>query len=439
MKRAPLIAAVAVIILLLADPAPAAFRSVRSPRISDNETSNRTVTYTSGNVRSTRRTPTHNRSEPRTTTRAVGNVHVTSGNVRSTSTHTSRTRHAPSSTTQRTVTRRESPTNHTTARRRETPATPCHRRDATHTRTIGNVRRSGNVTVCRRCEPDDKPHRVDPPSERGRHLGFKPCWPDHGSKFFSWDNDAFICIHDGPTAPYWHRGRWHRLPHGRTHRTECGRVLYYGYWIDVRDRYYVEQIVPPWVERTVVVQDDDEFIPKAQVLDTVRVKALVLSTAERLRVEALIELGILRDILDENDPYNEFGYDYDPRTSRLTLTAPAERIAVIETIVVDRRTFEAFTQPDRYGNTAAVVPLVSPLFLEQDARLAIRLASDNFNAMRRLLEDRDRDPLYTAHGKTCWLNPECGTATLLNEPDAIERAAQFMDTRPFVPRYLVSP
>ena len=439
MKRAPLIAAVVAIILLLGDAAPAALRTRRSTRNSDEEDTNRTVTYTSGNVRSTPRAVTHNRSERRPTTRSVSNVTFTSGNVRSSSRSTTRTRHTPSTTTRRTTTtRRQTPTY-----RRETTTMRRDRHNATHTRTIGNVRHgTGNVTYCYCTEPDtDRPHRLDPP-DRERHLGFYPCPQGSHSRFFSWDSNAFICIHDGPTAPYWYRGRWHRLTRGHTHRTGCGRALYYGYWIDVRDRYYVEQIEPPWVTHTVTVQyedDDSEFIPKAQVLDTVRVKALVLSTAERVRVETLIQRGILRDILDENDPYGEFSYDYDPRISRLTLTAPAERIAVIETIVLDRRTFAAFTEPDRYGNTAAVVPLVSPFFLEQDARAAIRLASDNFNAMRRLLEDRDRDPLYTAHGKTCWLNPECGTATLLNEPDAIERAAQFMDTRPFVPRDLVSP
>jgi hypothetical protein len=220
-------------------------------------------------------------------------------------------------------------------------------------------------------------------------------------------------------------------------------VLYYGYWIDTRDRYYVEQIEPPWVryaeaqehDADVYDEDDEAFILKGQVLDAVRIKERVLSSAERLRVETLIGLGTLQRILNEDDPGREFSYDYDERASRLTLTAPAERIAVIETIVCDRWTFEAFTEPDPSGNTAAVIPLVSLFFLEQDERAAVRLALDNFGALRRMLEERDW--CYASHGKSCRLNAEYGTVTLLDEEEAIERALEFMETCPFVPRELV--
>jgi len=268
------------------------------------------------------------------------------------------------------------------------------------------------------------------------HWGSGPhCWASSFT-LISRNDNAFIFIHSGPTGPYWHKNRWHRLPAGHRHGPGCGRVLYYGYWIDTRDYYYVKQIEPPWATREASFEDDDEgFILKGQVLDAVRVKELVLSTAERGRVETLIERGILQKILDEDDPYGEFGYIYDPWMSRLSLTAPAERIAVIETIICDAWTFEAFTERDPFGNTAAVVPLVSPFFLEQDACAAMRLALDNFSALRRMLEERDWR--YAARGKTCRLNAAYGTATILDEKEGIERAFAFTETRPFVPRELV--
>jgi len=261
-----------------------------------------------------------------------------------------------------------------------------------------------------------------------------------------------IRIHSGPQGPYWHKGRWH--PYQPGHR----RVLYYGYWIDTTDYYYVRRIEPPWAksdywdndEVVVVCTDQDEpgavvveadyeyvdeaadsdFILKRQVVDAVIVKELQLSTTECRRVDRLIAHGILRQVLEEGGRRSDVGYEFDQRR-RLTLTAPSERIAMIETMVRDERTFEAVIGPNRSGHVAAVIVLVSPLYLENDFRGAVQLASDNFDAVRGLLEEGDwRD----AHdGTKCWLNAEYGTATVIEEERTIKRAFELMEDQPFVP------
>ena len=289
----------------------------------------------------------------------------------------------------------------------------------------------------------------------------------HGRGSHSWASEftfsyrrggTCMSIHARRDAPYWHNGGWHPCSRGRFHGPGCGRVLYYGYWIDTRDVYYVERREPPWVtvefwdvdaddwddapldddrpyEYDVVDEYDGDFIQKSQVRDIVRSKTFVLSTAERRRVDILIAGGIMQQILNDEDGRVQYDFDFDERASRLTLTAPTERIAMIETIVGDRRTFEAVTEPDRYGNTAAVVPLVSPIYLDEDKSGAGRVALDNFYALRRMLEDRDRR--YMQNGKGCWYNSEYGTATVVDEEDSLEQAFGFMEMRPFVPRDLV--
>jgi len=266
--------------------------------------------------------------------------------------------------------------------------------------------------------------------------------------------DTFIYIHSGQQGPYWHKGRWH------PYRRDRNRALYYGYWIDTTDYYYVNRLEPPWVRRDYWDRDDDvvvvhadydeprtrvietdyeyvdeavtgDFVLKRQVVDAVIVKELQLSTTESRRVEKLIAQGVLREVLEKGGRRGDANYNFDKRRGLLTLTAPSERIAMIETMVRDERTFEAVTGPNRYGHTVAVIPLVSPFFLERDFREAVRLATDSFEALRSMLEGRDWRDAYD--GKACWLNAEFGTATVIHEERAIERAFELIEDLPFVP------
>jgi hypothetical protein len=265
-----------------------------------------------------------------------------------------------------------------------------------------------------------------------------------------------IRVHSGPQGPYWHKGRWH--PYRRGHK----RVLYCGYWIDTTDYYYVNRIEPPWAkadywddDHVVIVYTDDEpsirvddteyeyveeagagdFIPKGQVVDTVIVKELRLSTAECRRADRLIAHGIIRRVLEDGSRRSDVDYEFDERHRLLTLTAPSERIAMIETMVRDERTFEAVIGPNRYGHTAAVIVLVSPLYLANDFRGAVELASVNFDAIRELLDQGDwRD---ANDGTACWLNAEYGTATVIETSRNITRAFELMEDQPFVPEDFV--
>ena len=482
MKRATtFVIAAASLAVLLAQPAHAATRYVRSPRRGEEVSAAGTV-IRRGNVRSVRRST----GNVRAVRRSTGNVRRSSPVTTRTSTYTTNNTRRDdrgigiAGTRRTTTTRASDPTPRTRTRtvltttrrstsRRSSTYTTRRRSDGdTFTRTApqtvsrrstGNVRRGGNVDDRDRSRRDgsDRDRSDDRGGDRGgsrqhRYRDYRRERERHrvshswASSFtFSYSSgDTYLSIHSGADSPYWYSGRWHRPRTGHRHRRSCGCVLYYGYWIDTRDVYYVERREPPWVRQDYwdeyaaedderVLVDGGDFIRKEQVLDTVLVKALSLSSAERSRADVLIAGGIIQRILDEGNPRGS--YDFDPRGSRLTLTAPSERIAVIETLVRDRSTFEAVTEPDRYGNTAAVVPLVSPLYLEDDYSGAVRLAQDNFTALRRMLEDRD--PRYASHGKRAWLNTEFGTATVVDEADNLERAFTFMETRPFVPRDLV--
>ena len=470
MKGPGFVIAAAALAVILSDAALGAVRYVRSPRHARGETGgtilrrgNVTRSTTAGNVRY---------SEPRRTRRTRPRSDVTPSTpsvIRRTSSPTthhrsglparrtlsSSTRHTinsvtPPTSTVRTVrTKPSRPTRHVS-----TPSSTRRRRgkDTPH-RTIGNVRYSeGNVVYSYRHKGRHarrRTHKRHHERERDRHHDHHSHhWPS-GYTFIYCSGDCFIYVHAGRRGPYWYNGRWH------PYRDGCRRVLYHGYWIDTRDRYYVLRLEPPWAKRAYDLTlyempyyeeskyeyavddeyDEDDFIRKSEIRDAVLVKELALSAAERRRVDTLIARGIIRDILEEANRRREFDYEFDKRKSRLTLTAPSERIAVIETMVRDRRTFEAVTKPDRYGNTAAVLPLVSPLYLEQDFQDAVRLATENLSVLRRMLQDRDRR--YTYHGKACWLNAEYGTATVVDDKDNVERVAALMELRPFVPRDLV--
>lgn len=225
-------------------------------------------------------------------------------------------------------------------------------------------------------------------------------------------------------------------------------MIYYGYWIDTDDYYYVHRLEPPWAEddyrqpptpeRVPDYEPDEvygDFILKGEIHDALIVKELVLSTIEARRFRILVRRGVIAGVLEQGSQRRESDYGFDERRGELTLTAPSEQVAIIETMVGDQRTFELITEPNRYGYTAVVIPLVSPLYLEQDFRGATALAGDNFNALRRTLEDRD--VRYSYREKACWHNAEYGTATVFDDDEGIERALALMERRPFVPREMV--
>jgi hypothetical protein len=482
MKRAGFAIAAAAAVLLVSDAALGATRYVRSPRSSDEQPTVGNVHYGSGNVRYSVPRAT---LSPRTVTRTapLGPIERTP-----TASHVIRTRntHLTAGATTRMATqpdRRISlgddhirPTIHyrTPPRRTDVsadwspPATGTgfnpprairpYRRDSADEHSdssVGNVHHGpdyGNVTYSDQHRDWSRYRRV---ADYFRHHGHGSSWAS-GLTFIYHGGGTYFSVGSGDDAPYWYNGGWHPWPRGRARGPGSGCVLYYGFWIDVRDVYYVQQLPPPWtteqfwatsaegwdeaaldnepVTEEPPSQAESDFIPKSQVLDLVRDQVLVLSTAERSRVEALIAGGVIQQLLNQ-DGGTAYDYVYDPRGSRLQLTAPAERIAMIETIVRDRPTFEAVTEPDRYGNTAAVLPLVSPIYLEQDPSAARALALDNFYAVRSLLEGRDA--LYVQNGKRCWYNSQYGTATVVDQENGLDQAFGFMETRPFVPRDLV--
>jgi hypothetical protein len=254
-----------------------------------------------------------------------------------------------------------------------------------------------------------------------------------------------IYVHSGKYGPTWYSGRWH------PYRAGCQRVLYYGYWIDTRDYYYVNGLEPPWVDVGVEesVSDgtegappyepegaDGDFILKGQIRDAVIVKELSLLTTEARRADMLIRRGIVRDVLNASSQRGDSDFAFDARRGLLTLTAPSEQVAIIETMVRDGRTFGAVTELNRYGNVAAVIPVVSPFYLEQDFSGAVELATENFNALRQMLEERDWR--YVHRDKECWLNAQYGTVTVVDDREGIERAKDLMKQRPFVPREMVT-
>ncbi len=482
MKRAGMLIALVALTTLVAGTAyPATVRRVRSPRRADNpeeeEEEHQVVrrgnvvrTSTTGNVRRSESPRSHVTTSPPVTktpcseTRRVAGSSSTPVAGSSSAPVAGSTRHPVSGSTRRPV---AGSTRH--------PVAGSSRREA------GNVRRVANTTGSSRKRSPTKRHSVRnvpyatrktapsrtlrthpsyaerPDRVRHRETG---CWASSHS-FTYRHADTSIRVHSGPRGPYWHKGRWHPYRQGRR------RVLYYGYWIDTSDYYYVNRIEPPWA-RSDYWDDDDvvvsieydepstrvveadydyvdeaadgspvagDFILKRGIVDAVIVKELQLSTTECRRVDKLIAHGILRQVLEEGGRRSDADYDFDERRRRLTLTAPSERIAMIETMVRDERTFEAVIGPNRYGHMAAVVVLVSPLYLESDFRGAVQLATDNFDALRRLLEERDwRD---ARDGTACWLNAEYGTATVIDEEGNIERAFELMENQPFVPKDFV--
>jgi hypothetical protein len=249
-------------------------------------------------------------------------------------------------------------------------------------------------------------------------------------------------------------------------------VWYYGRWVNTDDRYYCSRLVPPWatttrvvyvpdtVIRTQVVEpvvvvvaqqpeapapslveqpatpDYDTYLTRQQIDDPVVMAPLTLTPTEYRRAQALIARGVIGNLLKEADVHGENSYELDPAQATLTITAPAERIVIIETMVRDERTFKAVTEPNRYGHSVTVAALVSPYFLQEDFEGAVRLASANFSALRRTLEDRS--PNYASYGKECWLNSEYGTVTIVDDTEAMAAVRALVALKPYIPAQFIN-
>ena len=247
-----------------------------------------------------------------------------------------------------------------------------------------------------------------------------------------------------PRDDHRHRHRWPRHHHIPPYP-----------WPVVRTEY-VERVVvqPVVVERVVVVQpvevyepgpavlpeavpvrQYEDYLTRQQVSDPLVTVALPLTPVEYRRAQVLIARGLIGDLLSEGDVGGRHSYELDPNQATLTITAPSERITIIETMLGDERTFRAVTESNRFGHTAGVVALVSPYFLQEDFEGGIRLASANFEAVRRALQERD--PNYAYYGKECWLNAEYGTATVVDDMEALAGVRALVARQPFVPVQLM--
>jgi hypothetical protein len=418
MKRAGLVVAGVIVALLVTDAAFAASRlsgSSRSTRSkSEDDKDTRTTvgnvrSISSGNVRRTSDTSTRTTSSART-------VHVvTTPKVSSSSSHISTT-----SGTSKTVSSRVTTRPRVVSTRPKVTTTPTRPRidvgrsvvEATSTieRTDGgrlllqpgNVRTTGgNVLSAGGKVPD-------------RIAGFQGRTPRRVSE--SDDHDWDHCHHHRPHP--W-PPRW-KFVHDDwdTH-------------IIIVEVEPAQEIVYAPAPRVV----EDPYIAKGQIQDATITTELPLTTVEWRRAEVLVSRGIVGSVLEEAGAAAEYDYELDARWGRLRLTAPSEQVAMIETMIRDARTFEAMTEPNRYGYAAAVISVVSPYYLDQDARAGAGLAGDNFGALWRMLQDADWR--YAYHGKACWLNAAYGTVTIVDEPENIDRAAAFVDDLPFVPRDMV--
>lgn len=174
----------------------------------------------------------------------------------------------------------------------------------------------------------------------------------------------------------------------------------------------------------------DGFVARGGVEEKYIVKTIELSGAERERVEALLEKEIIQNVLAAVDPENENRYEFDRRERTLMLTAPEEVVLRVQTMVQDRRTFEAVRGGVK-GLAVDVISVVSPAFLEEDRHGADRLGESNYEEIEDYL--RDLDNSYYANGKKCWYNEEIGTMTIIDEEENIYRAWDHMNGLPYIP------
>ncbi|MBN1917186.1 MAG: hypothetical protein JW889_04690 [Verrucomicrobia bacterium] len=257
-----------------------------------------------------------------------------------------------------------------------------------------------------------------------------------------------------------HDGDHHDGDHHHRDRRDHDRrrVFYYNRWIYDDDYYYCNRLIPPWgrteiiyvvepvvrtevIEHVIVVTPEqpqpqaprlyEAYLTRQEVGDPVVTAPLPLTAAEYRRVQTLIARGLIAGVLKEGDVFHQNSYTLNELPATLTLTAPSERIAIIETAVRDERTFRALTEPNRYGYSATVVALASPYFLQEDFEGGVRLAAANFDGVRRMLEQRDRN--YATYGKESWLNSEYGTATIVDDTEALASVGALVTLQPFIP------
>ena len=247
---------------------------------------------------------------------------------------------------------------------------------------------------------------------------------------------------------YFWRGRWHKCPVARDHYPRyfyhysdnrwhsISRTVVFMRWR--RDDYLSSSHVliadssPEVAQPTDVAEITvvDGFIVRGAVEEQVIEATLELSGAERERVEALLEKEIIQNVLAAVDPENENRYEFDRRKRTLMLTAPEEVVLRLQTMVQDRRTFEAVRAGVK-GLAVDVISVVSPAFLEKDRHGAIRLGESNYEEIEDYLKDLDNS--YHAKGKKCWYNKEIGTITIIDEEENIYRGWDHMNGLPYIP------
>ena len=213
-------------------------------------------------------------------------------------------------------------------------------------------------------------------------------------------------------------------PHRRRTKVIVVQPAYRYYTATVND--YGNRDYYRWYEAS------SEIILKYDVAPIPIVKAINTSVTLNRKIAFIIENQIAETIFADSGSDFEESFDYRKSARKLIITAMPESIARLATILYDYNTYRSYVA--LYDSSSrlqvGVFSLVDPQLKKSDPTEAERIARENFGSLKELL-DTSNQRWWSGRDKRCWYNSKYGTATIVDEPEMIEKAREFLRHQPY--------
>ena len=236
----------------------------------------------------------------------------------------------------------------------------------------------------------------------------------------------------GPKSGYiWNMGRWEVVK--IVHRRDYG----WGYY-DQRGRWHGQDERRPvyrdilWKRRNYL-----DTIPRDTFEEPYIARTLKLDPLQCRRLEALLDTNRLQEIMleeadDDEVEGNEAVVSYEKRKRAVSLSGRASLVAKLATLITDESSYKAYTTEQARGNVVEVLSIVELRWLENEPEPAFNIADLNFDGLLRLVGAGTDE--HRRGAKAIWFNDEYGTVTLIDEPDTIRKAREYLAVMPYAPK-----
>ena len=179
-------------------------------------------------------------------------------------------------------------------------------------------------------------------------------------------------------------------------------------------------------------QDYKDYVTKG-MREVVSIRReLLLSEAKFRRATELLRAGIVHKTLLENSQQADSLFSIEKSSRRVVIVGPAEQVVSVQTMIEDELTFLFAVREEACENTLVILSLVDPVFFEKKPLLALEIAEDSYEGVRRILKVQEQS--YRRAKRRVWFNYEIGTVTVFDRPENIRNVREYLALRPYAPR-----